>query len=115
MEFAMAYNTIDEAFERALQQKILYEQNLLGKSFLYVFVNRNNQISASEIIFTKDSYLHLTGLDYQNRQTQKRTEQNPNIRTGALEFYHRLGNDTSLKDEMSFVQGSTPQESSMFF
>lgn len=111
----MAYNTIAEALERALQQKALFERDLLGKSFLYVFVDNNNQISATEVVFTKDSYLHLTGLDYQNRQTQKRTGQNPNIGTGALDFYYRLGKDTTLINDMSFIQGSTPQESALFF
>ena len=111
----MAYNTIVEALERALQQKKLYEKDLLGKSFLYVSLDNNNQISATEVMFTKDSYLHLTGLDYQNRQTQKRTGQILNAGTGALEFYHRLGKDASLINDMTFVQGSTPQESALFF
>lgn len=108
------YLTIEEALLRAEQQKQLYERNLVGKSFIYAYVDKSNTVNYKEIHFDKENYLHLTGLDYQSIQYSKRVL-GVALPTDALNFYNRLGNDITLINDMSFIQGSTYEETSRFF
>lgn len=108
------YPDIEKALNRVIQQKANYERNLLNKRFVYIFVDKNNQIDFREVLFKKTSYLHLTGLDYKGKQSQKR--QGVEIDgTDALEFYNRLGNDDTLISDVSFTQGSTTEDTLRFF
>lgn len=108
------YPNIEKALNRVIQQKANYERNLLNKRFVYIFVDKNNQIDFREVLFKKTSYLHLTGLDYKGKQSQKR--QGVEIDgTDALEFYNRLGNDDTLISDVSFTQGSTTEDTLRFF
>lgn len=109
------YSTEREALDRVKKQQFLYERNLVGKSFLYSYVDNDNTIQFKELKFEKENYLHLTGLDYQNRQTLKRNGQ-PNIGSNSIEFYERLSeNDTTLINDISFIKGSTPNETALYF
>lgn len=106
------YDTVKKALTRVEEQKINYEKNLLDKTFAYAFIV-NNIISFKEVIFRKENYLHLTGLDYQKRLYKKR-HGNPNISTKALEFYNRLGEAELIKD-VSFLYGDSNEETKLNF
>lgn len=109
------YSTLSLALARVKQQQFLYEQNLVGKSFLYLYLDTDNTIRFKELKFDKENYLHLTGLDYQNRQTLKRNGQ-PNIGSNSIDFYNRLSqNDSTLINDVSFIKGSTPDKTALFF
>lgn len=107
------YLTISEALHRAEQQKIHYEKNLINKNILYVYMS-NNEIIYNSVFFKKSSYLHLTGLDYKNKQSAKRQGKQVNY-LGAEEFYRRLGIDKTLINDVSFVVGSDSAETNRFF
>ena len=106
------YNTVEKALTRVVEQKKNYEKNLVGKTFAYAFIN-NNIICIKKVYFREENYLHLTGLDYQNRLYHKRHGQ-PNISTNALEFYNRLGESKLIK-EVSFLKGDTKEEANINF
>lgn len=108
------YITIEDALTRAEKQKELYERNLVGKSFIYAYVDNSNAIAFREIHFDRENYLHLTGLDYQSVQYKKRVL-GIDLPTDALNFYNRLGNDDTLINDVSFIIGSTPDETTRFF
>lgn len=108
------YITIQDALLRAEKQKELYELNLVGKSFIYAYVDKNNAVAFKEIHFDRENYLHLTGLDYQSVQYNKRVL-GINLPTDALNFYNRLGKDATLINDVSFIIGSTPEETARFF
>ena len=67
------YSSVAAALKRAEEQKLLYERNLVGKSFLYVFIDKHNAITYREVKFERKNFLHLTGLDYKNTQWLKRS------------------------------------------
>lgn len=106
--------TINDALSRVEQQKELYERNLVGKSFIYSYVDKNNAIAFKEIHFDRESYLHLTGLDYQSALYKKRVV-GIILPTDASNFYNRLGKDATLINDVSFIIGSTPDETTRFF
>lgn len=108
------YITLEDALSRAEKQKELYERNLVGKSFIYAYVDNNNAIAFKEIHFGRENYLHLTGLDYQSVQYNKRVL-GIDLPTDALNFYNRLGKDATLINDVSFIIGSTPDETTRFF
>ena len=108
------YITLGDALSRAEKQKELYERNLVGKSFIYAYVDNNNAIAFKEIHFDRENYLHLTGLDYQSVQYNKRVL-GIKIPTDSLNFYNRLGKDATLINDVSFIIGSTPEETARFF
>lgn len=108
------YPTIQDALLRAEQQKALYEKNLVGKSFIYAYIDNSNSINHKEIKFDRENYLHLTGLDYQSVQYAKRVL-GKSTPSDAVSFYNRLGNDKLLVNDMSFIQGSTNEETALFF
>lgn len=108
------YITLEDALLRAEKQKELYEHNLVGKSFIYAYIDNNNAISFREIHFDRENYLHLTGLDYQSVQYKKRVL-GIDLPTDALNFYNRLGKDATLINDVSFIIGSTPDETTRFF
>ena len=108
------YPTIEEALLRAERQKSLYENNLVGKRFVYAYINKDNFITFKEVQFERKHYLHLTGLDYKKIQQQKRNG-NTEVKTEALQFYLRLGQDDTLLGDVSFIQGATPEETQMYF
>lgn len=108
------YPTVADALKRVEEQKLNYERNLLNKRFIYAFIGDNNQIDFKEVVFRKSSFLHLTGLDYKGIQSLKR--QGVSIdSTEALQFYERLGNDPSLINDVSFIQGNTAAETQKYF
>lgn len=108
------YPTVADALKRVEEQKLNYEKNLLNKRFIYAFVGDNNQIDFKEVVFRKSSFLHLTGLDYKGIQSLKR--QGVSIdSTEAFQFYERLGNDPSLINDVSFIQGNTADETQKYF
>ena len=97
------YPDIQSALDRAIQQKSYYEKSLCGRNILYLFVDPATQdISAKKTYFSKENYLHLTGLDYQSVQYNKRVL-GLNVPTNATHFYERLGKDTSLVSDVSFI------------
>ncbi len=104
----MAYS-LSEAFERVKKEKGNYDSYLKDKDFIFLFQNPNNSISMIQVQFIDSNYLHLTGLDYQNRQSIKRTT-NPSVPTNAKQFYQRLGTDDTLLSDISFIQEATPQK-----
>ena len=108
------YITLGDALLRAEKQKELYERNLVGKSFIYAYVDNNNAVAFREIHFDRENYLHLTGLDYQSVQYNKRVL-GINLPTDSLNFYNRLGKDATLINDVSFIIGSTPDETTRFF
>ena len=107
------YSGVAEALKRAEEQKLLYEKNLVGKSFLYVFINKCNVITYREVKFERKNFLHLTGLDYKNTQSLKRSGIT-GVLTYAEEFYSRLGNDTELINDVSFIQGQNESETKKY-
>ena len=108
------YITLGDALLRAEKQKELYERNLVGKSFIYAYVDNNTAVAFREIHFDRENYLHLTGLDYQSVQYNKRVL-GINLPTDSLNFYNRLGKDATLINDVSFIIGSTPDETTRFF
>lgn len=113
-EVQFYYISLEDALLRAEKQKVLYENNLVGKSFIYSYVDNNNDVAFREILFGKENYLHLTGLDYQSVQYNKRVL-GLSLPTDSLNFYNRLGNDTTLINDVSFIIGSTPDETTRLF
>lgn len=103
------YTNIADALIRVEAQKQLYESKLVGKNFLYVFIDSRNKITYREVKFERKHFLHLTGLDYKHAQASKRS-QNKTIPTYAEEFYNRLGNDESLINDVSFIKGKNSSE-----
>lgn len=109
------YPTEQAALERAKQQQTSYEKNLLGKISLFVYVGSNNTIQCIETSFQRKNYLHLTGLDYKNKQTLKRSGVHVD-RMDAEEFYDRLkSNDLTIIKDISFIKGSTQDEIDKYF
>ncbi len=110
------YPTISAALARAAQQKQSYENNLVGKQFLYVYINDRSKIDSKTVVFDKHHYLHLTGLDYKGIQTKKRTNAiSSSAPTDADEFYKRLGTDTTLSADVSFIKGNTERETKDYY
>ncbi len=106
----MAYNTVQEALDKALKEKNKYQENLVGKTFAYAYINKfTNIISIKEIVFKRENYLHLTGLDYRSAQYKKRVL-GINAPTYADEFYDRLGTDGKLINDVDFIIESTAQK-----
>lgn len=108
------YTNIADALIRVEAQKQLYESKLVGKNFLYVFIDSRNKITYREVKFERKHFLHLTGLDYKHAQASKRS-QNKTIPTYAEEFYNRLGNDESLINDVSFIKGKNSSETKKYF
>ena len=104
------YPTIADALKRVIEQKEGYDKNLLGKEFLYVYVDKQ-QIICQQVVFKKRNYLHLTGLDCKGRQSIKRT-QDIAVATLSEDFYNRLGVDSTLINDISFIQEATSSETS---
>jgi len=105
----MAY-TLQEALDIAIEQKRNYEKNLVGKSFMYAYVDKlTNEITMKEVEFQRKNYLHLTGLDYKSIQHKKRVYgyTGPTL---AEEFYSRLGTDDNLLNDVSFIVEATQQK-----
>jgi len=98
------YSSVAEALKRAEEQKLLYERNLVGKSFLYVFIDKHNTITYREVKFERKNFLHLTGLDYKNTQSLKRSGVT-GVSTDAEEFYNRLG-----RELVTISAGSTQKD-----
>ena len=107
------YSSVAEALKRAEEQKLLYERNLVGKSFLYVFIDKHNTITYREVKFERKNFLHLTGLDYKNTQSLKRSGVT-GVSTDAEEFYNRLGSDAELINDVSFIQGQNESETKKY-
>lgn len=105
--------SVAEALKRAEEQKLLYERNLVGKSFLYVFIDKHNTITYREVKFERKNFLHLTGLDYKNTQSLKRSGVT-GVSTDAEEFYNRLGSDAELINDVSFIQGQNESETKKY-
>ncbi len=110
------YPTIQAALLRAEQQKLIYESKLVGKQFLYVFVNDSQRIDSKKVVFNQHHYLHLTGLDYKGIQSKKRANViRSDFPTDATEFYQRLGTDVSLINDVSFIVGTTQGETNDYY
>lgn len=110
-----SYLTEQAALDRAKQQQIIYEKNLLGKTFLFTYIGNDNTIHCIETSFQRKNYLHLTGLDYKNKQTLKRSGVHVD-RMDAEEFYDRLRmNDPTLIKDISFIKGSTQDDTDRYF
>ena len=110
----MAYS-LQEALDIAIEQKNNYERNLVGKKFIYAYIDKStNEISMKEVEFQRSNYLHLTGLDYKNIQHKKRAHgyKGP---TFADEFYKRLGSDSTLISDVSFIVEATPRKTKEAF
>lgn len=107
------YSSVAAALKRAEEQKLLYERNLVGKSFLYVFIDKHNAITYREVKFERKNFLHLTGLDYKNTQSLKRSGVT-GVSTDAEEFYNRLGSDAELINDVSFIQGQNESETKKY-
>ena len=110
---AILYPTENDALKRAEEQKISYENNLVGKELLYAYIDKQ-EVKFQKIIFDEKHYLHLTGLDYKGRQTAKRTL-GLNVSTSSGEFYRRLGKDNTLISDISFIGESTAQQTKQTF
>lgn len=109
------YPTEQLALNRAREQQQYFEKNLVDKIFLFVYSNKNNTLQSKEVSFFQKNYLHLTGLDYKNKQTLKRSGVSVD-KTDSIEFYERLkNNDPALINDISFVKGATPQETNLIF
>ncbi|MCM1578767.1 MAG: PBECR4 domain-containing protein [Ruminococcus sp.] len=114
-KFVYNYPTEQSALDRVKAQQKVFEKNLIGKTFLFTYLNNQNLIRFKEISFSPNNYLHLTGLDYKNRQTLKRSGADVS-RTYSMEFYERLqNNDPELIKDISFVKGSTDEETNLIF
>lgn len=109
----MAYNgqqALQEALKKAAEEKVKYENNLVGKVFAYAYVDpKINQVTFKEVEFKTENFLHLTGLDYFDAQYKKRVLK-IDTPTRADEFYERLGKDSTLIQDVSFIKGSTQKE-----
>lgn len=109
----MAYNgqqALQEALKKAAEEKVKYDNNLVGKVFAYAYVDpKINQVTFKEVEFKTENFLHLTGLDYFDVQYKKRVLK-IDMPTRADEFYERLGKDSTLIQDVSFIKGSTPTE-----
>ena len=98
------YPTVKLALDRAENQKLNYEKNLSGKEFIYAYVE-NQKITFKNVVFSEKDYLHLTGLDYKGKQTYKRTT-GKYAPTESRQFYSRLGTDSTLISDVSFITES---------
>ena len=105
--------SLSEALYKAKIEKEKYQKNLMGKTFAYAYIeNASGNINVKEVAFYKRNFLHLTGLDYQGVQYQKRVLNN-NIPSKADVFFDRLGVDDTLINDVSFIQGRTPHETNL--
>lgn len=109
----MPYNTIPLALKRVEQQKKEYEINLRNKTLAFAYIDNSSKINVIEVTFRKENYLHLTGLDYKNIQSQNRLN-GTQLPTRAGEFYDRLINDIpSLINDVSFQIGRNANETNL--
>ncbi|MDE5558444.1 MAG: hypothetical protein K2J32_12305 [Ruminococcus sp.] len=111
--FHRTHVTISEALQRAADFKRDYESNLKGKTFLYVYIDKNI-ICAENVPFKAENYLHLTGLDYKGAKTYF-LQNGRKIPTHAKEFYYGLDNPASIASDVSFAQGRTLSETQRIF
>ncbi|MDE6500982.1 MAG: hypothetical protein K2L10_02735 [Ruminococcus sp.] len=105
--------TINEALQRVADLKKDYDSNLKGKTFLYVYIDRNT-VCSENVPFKEENYLHLTGLDYKGVKTCF-LQTGRKLPTHAKEFYYGLDNPASIATNVSFAQGRTPSETQRIF
>ncbi len=105
--------SLNDALEKAALEKIKYQENLIGKTFAYAYIDRKNStIDVKEVSFYKGNYLHLTGLDYFDVLYKKRVF-NQNLPSKADEFFDRLGTDDTLINDISFIKGKDQAETNL--
>ncbi|HKM21657.1 MAG TPA: PBECR4 domain-containing protein [Lachnospiraceae bacterium] len=93
--------SIEEARRIVMQCAKQYQTNLLGKQFMLIYRERNdNQVKDIEFRFEKGNYQHLTGIEM--------IDENGDIREHVSElFYSKCLNNQLAKDEIRFKKNGT--------
>ncbi|MFR7592318.1 MAG: PBECR4 domain-containing protein [Longibaculum sp.] len=84
----------------------MYQKNLLDKNVMFIhFDKRKNIYNCTEMLFGKQNFMHLTGLDFVNSN-----EDNLKIeKRNAVLFYNKcINNKVSLRDIKENRNGWTP-------
>lgn len=93
--------SIEEARRIVMQCAKQYQTNLLGKQFMLIYRERNdNQVKDIEFRFEKGNYQHLTGIEM--------IDENGDIREHVSELlYSKCLNNQLAKDEIRFKKNGT--------
>ena len=109
----ISYPSIQDKKKKIEEQKPFFENNLAEKEFLYAYIE-NQEITFQKAVFSKGSFLHLTGIDYKGRETDKRIHGIIKPKC-SQEFYSRLCNDSTLIRDVSFIgEPSAKQQKQTF-